>query len=131
MAGEDPACDKNIAKKNAFINHKNGSQDFKDATITSPAVESAFLNIGSGHQVFSGSKIECGPSIWDKFKRLGISSLFNYDGSKTKKYSDFPEHLPAELTQNIPAKEEGNSVEVKKKSSTNPKSNPKPSSKKP
>ncbi|XP_022633022.1 uncharacterized protein LOC106752867 [Vigna radiata var. radiata] len=93
MAGEDHGCDKNIAVKNAFINYKSGSQDFKDATITTPAVESAFLNKGSGRQDFSRSKIECGPSIWEKFKRL-----FNYDGTETKKYGDFPEHPPAELT---------------------------------
>ncbi|WVZ23385.1 hypothetical protein V8G54_001929 [Vigna mungo] len=132
MAGEDPACDKNSAIKNAFINHKNGSQDFKDATITTPAVESAFLNKGSGRQDFSGSKIECGPSIWEKFKRLqsGISSLFNYDGTETKKYGDFPEHLPAEFTQNIPAKQEGKPVEVAKRSSSIPKSNHKTSTSK-
>jgi len=88
MAKKDHGCNKFVTQE-SFNNMGDGSQDFTNATIKGPRIETSFLNSGSGSQDFKGLKIECGDnSISHRFKEVacsGIAKLFNYheNGSQT------------------------------------------------
>ncbi|KAK7368658.1 hypothetical protein VNO80_10694 [Phaseolus coccineus] len=88
---KDNRCNKFVFQ--AFNNLKDGSQDFTKVMISSPKIETAFINSGSGSQNFNGLKIQCeDESIRKKFELValfGMDKLFNYDENGSQTFPDF------------------------------------------
>ncbi|QCD83871.1 hypothetical protein DEO72_LG2g4219 [Vigna unguiculata] len=93
MAKKDHRCDKFFVTEKSFNNCKDGSQNFRKASISAPRVVNSFNNKGSGYQNLRGLKIHCDDkSVLHYFRALvgsGISRLFNYNGNESQEFPGF------------------------------------------
>ena len=96
MAKKDHGCNKFVTQE-SFNNMGDGSQDFTNATIKGPRIETSFLNSGSGSQDLKDSTIECDDkSTWKWVKEVtssGISNFYNYNGNGTLNFFEYMQNL--------------------------------------